>query len=585
MAIGQSFLSKSPLSIDTGAGRKARDTEELARTVLSRWDSLKSVRANWDTLWREVAEVVWPNADRFLGDERARGEKNTRNRIDASSTLANIRHASVLQSLLTPSQSIWHRLKASIPELNKSPEVRTWFEDTNKTLFQTRAAPTAAFYANRHVANLSLGAFGNAATFIDAVPGGGIRYSNWHVGTVWIELNEFGLVDTLYHEVEITHKQFDQLWGENGTRRKMGGTVYGLHESMREKLNDKPFTRAKFLQAIVPRTDIDPERKDFRGMPFETQFIDMENKHLIEEHGYEEFPATYARYTVNPGEVYGRGPAIQVLPSINLLQEMKRTFLRAGHKVVNPPLLVADVMGRGGSRPDLRPGGITQGGLDLAGRPKVVPLQSGARIDLTAEMMDAERKIIDTAFLVDLFQILTETPQMTATEALIRAQEKGQHLAPVVERLQVEDLGPMIEREVAILQRQGLLLPMPEELIEAAGEYEITYESPATRFQRTEELLGFQRTYEQLGQLIQITGDQSLAQVVDPIEAARSIAELNGISTDLVRSVEELQKISADAAEAAQAEQAAAAAPGLAGAASDLANAGATIAPAPETVQ
>ena len=46
--------------------------------------------------------------------------------------------------------------------------------------------------------------------------------------------------------------------------------------------------------------------------------------------------------------------------------------------------------------------------------------------------MDEERSLINDAFLVSLFQILTETPNMSATEVIERTNEKGILLAPTV---------------------------------------------------------------------------------------------------------------------------------------------------------
>ncbi|PWG73548.1 phage head-tail adapter protein, partial [Enterococcus hirae] len=67
----------------------------------------------------------------------------------------------------------------------------------------------------------------------------------------------------------------------------------------------------------------------------------------------------------------------------------------------------------------------------------------------------------------------------------------------------------MIERELDILNRQGLLPPMPPALQEAAGEFEIEYDSPLSRAQRAEEASGFMRTLEISMQLSQARQDPS----------------------------------------------------------------------------
>ena len=79
---------------------------------------------------------------------------------------------------------------------------------------------------------------------------------------------------------------------------------------------------------------------------------------------------------------------------------------------------------------------------------------------INEQKMEQRRVAIDDAFLVTLFQILVDTPRMTATEALIRAQEKGMLLTPTMGRQQSEALGPQIERELDLLMFHRILPPI-----------------------------------------------------------------------------------------------------------------------------
>jgi hypothetical protein len=185
--------------------------------------------------------------------------------------------------------------------------------------------------------------------------------------------------------------------------------------------------------------------------------------------------------------------------------------------------------------------------------------------------MEQRRAAIDDAFLVTLFQILVETPRMTATEALIRAQEKGMLLTPTMGRQQSEALGPLIERELDLLAFHRILPPMPRALVEAGGQYEITYDSPMSRMQRAEELVGVQRTMELLAPFAQI--DPTVLDIFDRDELARLTAEVSGVPTPVLRSPEALQKIRADRAEQEQQAMMMQAAQPLAGAMKDVAQA------------
>jgi hypothetical protein len=141
-----------------------------------------------------------------------------------------------------------------------------------------------------------------------------------------------------------------------------------------------------------------------------------------------------------------------VLPSLKVLNEEKKTVLKQGHRVVDPVLLAHDdgVL----DNFSMRGGALNYGGVTAEGRPLVHTLPTG-NIAIGKELMDDERMVINDAFLVTLFQILTETPEMTATEVIERTREKGALLSPTMGRQQSEYIGPMIEREVDLLMQQS----------------------------------------------------------------------------------------------------------------------------------
>ena len=506
--------------------------------IIKRFQDLQSDRKNWDHLWTQIAALVWPAADDFE-NTRTRGEDRSTQIFDATATLALEKFAAVFESLLTPRAQDWHKLRASDENLNKDQEVKAWFEEVTRILFKTRNSPDANYYSQKHEGYKSLGAFGNDCLFLDELepgptrPQAGIRYKYCHIGQIWIETNHHGVVDTIYRKYEMSAKAAFQQWGGLITSKIMTA------------LKDNPFARFPILHCVAPRKERDEELLDPLNMPFSSSYISLEDRAMIAEGGYEELPYMYSRYTVNPREVYGRSPAMLVLPAIKTTQEMQKTFLRAGHKVVDPPLLLHDdgLSGSGTQEIRLFPGGVNYGGIDSQGRPLIVPLQTGARLDLTEGMLEKERAVIKEAFLVDLFQILQDAPQMTATEVLKRAEEKGQFLAPTVGRQQSEMLGPQIVREVNIHQRNGLLPPLPRLLVEAAGEYEIEYESDATRMQESVQLGASDRTVERA--IIMSQFDPGVTDVLNGEEILRLSGRVEGAPSAIFRTPEEVAELQA----------------------------------------
>jgi hypothetical protein len=482
--------------------------------------------------WEEVAELVLPTSRNtfYYGTFNWPGQKKTDRQVDATAAMALERFGAILDSLLTPRNMMWHQLAASDTSLMKSRRVKLWFEEVTRLLFKYRYSPIANFSAQNQGQYQSLGAFGTGNMYIDRFQGPdpsqkGIRYKALPLGEMFLGENHQGLIDRFVRWYRLTGYQAVQKFGEERLPPKILEAA--------EKHTMMPFD---FIHRVCPRGDYDPERYDAKGKLFASYNICLDTSELISEGGYNSFPIASSRYTQTPGEVYGRSPAMMVLPATKTLNAEKRDYLTQGHRAASPVLLTTD---DGVVDFSMRPGALNKGGWSEDGRPLVGALQTGD-IGVTKEMMDEERSLINDAFLVTLFQILTETPQMSATEVIERTNEKGILLAPTVGRQQSEYLGPMIDREIDLLSDMHLLPPMPPELIEAKGDYTVQYTSPISRAMRAQEAAGFSRTLEIGMTVVNATGDPS---VLDPLNfdvAIPAIAEIQAVPESWMCSAEQI---------------------------------------------
>ena len=178
--------------------------------------------------------------------------------------------------------------------------------------------------------------------------------------------------------------------------------------------------------------------------------------------------------------------------------------------------------------------------------------------------MDDERALINDAFLVTLFQILVDTPQMTATEVMERTREKGILLAPTVGRQQSEYLGSLIEREVDLLVRQGLVPAPPPALVEAGGSYRVEYDSPLSRAQRAEEVAGVMRTIETTLNIVNVTQDPAPLDHFDWDIIVPEVAEIQAVPQRWMKAMDQVNKIRLDRRQQQNQEQAVNAMPGTA---------------------
>lgn len=508
---------------DTGAPRVQDQREQdIYQASMREFSELTSWRNTFASHWEEVSELIDPPSRNtfFYGNFNWPGQKKTDKQVDATGMMALGRFAAICDSLLTPRNMFWHALAADNDYLAKQRGVKLWFEEATRTLFKYRYHPSANFSAQNQGIYKSLGAYGTGAVFVDALDGRltgerGLRYKNIPLGELFLRENHQGLCDGYIRWFKLNAQQAWDQFADTGR----------FPEVLKPALASRSQMTFNFLHRVCPRTDYDPERLDYRGKAWASYYLSIEGQSVLSEGGYDTMPVAASRYDQTPGEIYGRSPAMAVLPALKTLNAQKRTFLKQAHRAADPVLLTAD---DGVVDMSLRPGAINKGGVSSDGRELVKVLPTG-QIQIAKEMMEVEASLINDAFLVSLFQIMTETPTMTATEVIERTNEKGILLAPTVGRQQNEYLGPLIERELAVLGQQGLLPPMPPVMREAQGEYQVVYTSPLSRAMKAQEAAGFMRTVEAVKELVNITQDMSLLDPFDFDVAIPAIADIQAV--------------------------------------------------------
>ena len=529
--------------------------DSRAQEIIRQHSQMEGERGTWENHWKEIAERILPRQDWFQASNKTQGDKRTEKMFDATASLALERFAAAMESMLTPRTQHWHKLKVTDSYLSKNKQVNQYLDEVTQILFQVRYSPKANFASQAHEAYMSLGAFGTGALFIDDIIGKGIRYKSIHLSEIYFAENHAGVIDKVHRKFEMTARQAAQKWGTDN-----------LPDKMKSMLEVNPEAIFEFIHCVKPNEERMNGRKDYRGMPYVSYYLSIEGLKMMSEGGYQSFPYAVSRYVTSPKEIYGRSPAMLVLPDIKMINEMSKTVLRAAHKAVDPPLLLQEdgVL----QAFNARPSALNFGGINERGEQMVRPLETGANVNLGLDMMEQRRKVINDAFLITLFQILVDAPTMTATEAMLRAQEKGALLAPTMGRQQSEMLGPMIERELDILARAGVLPEMPDELREAQGEVQIEYISPLNRAQRAEDGVAILRTLESVTGLAQF--DPDVLMVFDSKKIARELADINGVPAKVMRSEEEIMFMKDQQAQQQQLAQLLQAAPVVANSAKTL---------------
>jgi Bacteriophage head to tail connecting protein len=528
-----------------------------ANTLIQQYQSLWSTQGNFRALWNVAAQLVMPAWDNFIGEFAEGVNRNTRI-FDSTGVIANERFAAAMEAMLTPRSQIWHKLKADDEELADVPVVQRYMDQVGKILFAARYHPEANFASQTDECYMSLGAFGNNCMYVDEVLGRCLRYRSFPLSEVCWALNHQGMVDTVFRNFRYSAKQAVDHWGREHVPSEISRV-----------LSTNPYQQFDFLQCVRPNPEHVPFSYGDKGKKYECWYIYLGNKSVLSRGGLRTFPCAIGRYRVAPRENYGRGPATTCLPDVRTANEMVKTGLRAGQKAVDPPVLLAEdsVL----NNFNQRSGANNYGMMTQDGKPLAMPFESKANFQLADKMLDGTRQVIRDTFLNTLFQILVQNPNMTATEALLRAQEKGELIAPAMGRQQSEFLGPMIHREIDILSEAGQLPPPPMELVRSKRGMRIEYTSPLARALRAEEGTAIMNTFTDIAQIANL--DPSVKFIIDAHDAVREMANIRGCPAKLILNEEAVQALMKGAADQAQQQQMATQAPQVAMGVKNLAQA------------
>ena len=520
----------------------------IADDIIRQTSTLADNRAEWDAEWNKVARFVLPRSMDFTGEYsggnlrpigrassvtqagRPRATKRSREIYDSVPRLACDRFASAMESLAVPRGQKWHGVEFDDEALNDNDAGAEWRDTLTDGMFRIRYGGHSGFPAAIQQIMRGIGAFGNQYLYLERAYGlSPISYVTIPLPQSYPVARADGEIDTFYRRFSLPAV---------AARRKFGEAVSAKIVKAAEHETDK-FKQFEFIHCVKPRDEFKPRQLGINASDFESYYIEVRERHLVEKGGYFEFPYIPFRMPVAPGEVYAEGPAMVMLADIQTANRMGKTNMRAAQQATDPALAARDERFTG-RRVRLDPGYVNYGAIDANGNLGIRPIMTGARPDIGEQAAEVKRNSIREGFYNNLFQIVVNNPSMTATEVLARAQEKSEMLGPLGGGIQAS-LAKMFERELAILERAGLYrdLPPPRELANAS--FTVSFkQSPLDRLRRAEEAAGTLRVLEVAGQLAAI--DPEVTDNIDGDAVVRTLSDIYGAPAKILRRREEVEE-------------------------------------------
>lgn len=517
------------------AGDKAADDhiERLAQLAVG--------RSAFEAAWQQVAKVAAPDTGDFtvggpgigsasvLNVQTPHAARRSKDIYDVTAINAIDRLASGMEALVTPQSEYWHGL--GITDFTRKPgrapdPEKAWLEDIRNLMFTIRYDADSGFVPAWQTALRRVIAFGSAFIWTeesfdaDAM----IRYQYMPLSECYIAVDKQDVLNTWYRYYELTAAQAVEKF-----KNQLPPSIAKAAESPTEK--DRRF---KFVHCIHPSSDYEEGRSAFK---YKSVHIAHDERKIVGTRGYFEMPVIDIRWLPEPGKVYGEGPVMRVIAEIQSANLLAKNELVASEQAIKPPLLVANAGVI--NRPDTNPGAINFGGMTPQGQELIKPLFTGQRLDFATMVLEAKKNAIRESMYLNLFQLLVQNPQMSATEALIRANEKAELLGPAGSRLQ-GGLSRLISRELGILARRGLFdrdsVYAPPRNVR--GTLRTQFTSPLDRLRRAKEGEGITRMLEIVAPLAQI--DPSVIDNFDPDEMVRELRDILGAPVRILRDPEQV---------------------------------------------
>lgn len=500
----------------------------LVTDLLYRFKELQAEREPWSNHWFDISKYTLPDAERFdayfADADRATAvdsvvsepvaARRTREVYDMTSLWAIDRGAAGLISLKTPQTTTWHDLGSDDPFAGEATDdEKRWYELARDYLFSIRANPQSGFWVAHKAAIRSVWAFGTAVMFVEqgkpnlSAP---IGYRHVPLSQCHLAADYNGLIDTNFRLFKLSARQCVQKLGQGNVSAKT------LANADDPKKKDKPVS---ILHAVYPRAEAGSKGNTNKDAPWASCHIEVDEKHLIGESGFWQFPFRVDHWQRNNTSPYAEGPVAICLAEIKSLNLLSKSILRASQQMTDPPTGEPnDAL----PRLNLNPRARNPGAVNAQGQLLVHPIITAQRPDFAESVRAASRSQVEKTLYVHLWQTLIEpAPGETATAALIRNQERGELLGPVGTSLDV-GLSHQVDREIGILSNRGAFAPgSPLEAPQSVQGKGVSarFTSPLDKARRLPEFQATQLLWQFAGQLAQEGSPQAL----DKLDADQSM--------------------------------------------------------------
>lgn len=518
-----------------------------------RYEELKLLRSNLDHMFIDAQRYVRPNSNEFDHHHTTRKDDDSREIYDDTAVWCNQMFANGLASNMIPKSDRWMYLRVKDRvTADLSREELTYLQSVSDRILHEFALPESQFYPSSHECFLDIGAYGTSPVQVSEV-NGVINFRARPLADVFFDVDQYGKVDTVFYRCFKTARQLMQMFPQ----------VENMQGFDKNRSNHGKY---ELVYTIQPSTDKRAKKGGRIGAerPYVVTYWCPDLKEPLQVDGSSYFTFLVPRWAKLADEVYGRGPAFTCLSQIRVLNKLVKEALISS-EYLNFPTLTAEedsilLPMKYGSR---------QVVFHEAGSEKPSPILAGNQPQYLMEMIRMYRDTINRSFFVDQIIRQEKKERQSVTEIQdVRGQMLNQ-LAPLLNRMESEYIGPAIEITYELLSRTNQLPEAPASLADA--ELEVSYTSPASQAQYATRISDMSAFMKDLAPLAQVSPE--IIQAIDARQLFDEYARYRNVSPAVIRSQEELDSEKQQQAEQQEMQMQAQAAPQVSGAIKDIAQA------------
>ena len=448
---------------------------ENAEKIVKDYKRLLGERSTFESLWQTVHDYAYIEAEPINTTSTPGTELDFSHLYDTTSINSADILASGIANTLTPPTGKWFALKTIDQKLMANTGVSTFLQEVSEEVYYT--LNRSNFYSQNTTFYKGSGVYGTAVMLSEKDPVDLIRFYDMPIRQCCLVDDARGRVQEYYLQYNYTAYQAVTRFGEEKVSEKIR-KAYRLGHS-----NDK----YEFCLHIAPRHERDPSKDDAVNMPFKAVWVDVDDKKIMKESGFESSPCVTHRFYTRSGSPYGYSPTMKALPNFRWLNAMAKTQMRVAMKQSDPPIALPNKAFL--LPPNMNPSALNYYNANKMSKDAIFEFGNAGNFQINELMMQKKEQDIRDAMFTDVFLAFQNiTKQMTVPEVMQKVSEKMTLLGPAVQRYMGDFLAPIIQRTIAVLaEAKKLPKKIPDKLMKNPA-YEIEFTSALALAQKSSDI-------------------------------------------------------------------------------------------------